>query len=54
MAAMVSVASKIGCTPKTLRSRVNKSEVNSGNKPGITSHAAAKIKQLEGENKELK
>ena len=43
-AAMVSVASKIGCTPETLRAWVNKSEVDSGNKPGVTSDAAAKIK----------
>jgi transposase-like protein len=44
---MVSVSSKIGCTPETLRSWVNKMEVDSGKKPGITSDAAAKIKELE-------
>lgn len=53
-AAVVAIASKIGCTPETLRAWINKSEVDSGNKSGVTSDAAAKIKQLERENKELK
>lgn len=53
-AAMVSVSSKIGRTPETLRAWVNKMEVDSGKKPGITSDAAAKIKELERENRELK
>lgn len=51
---MVSVSSKIGCTPETLRAWVNKMEVDSGKKPGVTSDAAAKIKELERENRELK
>ena len=53
-AALVSVSSKIGCTPETLRAWINKMEVDSGKKPGITSDAAAKIKELERENRELK
>lgn len=53
-AALVSISSKIGCTPETLRAWVNKMEVDSGKKPGVTSDAAAKIKELERENKELK
>ncbi len=53
-AALVSVSSKIGCTPETLRAWVNKMEVDSGKKPGVTSDAAAKIKELERENRELK
>ena len=53
-AALVSIASKIGCTPETLRSWVNKMEVDSGKKPGVTSDAAARMKELERENKELK
>lgn len=51
---MVSISSKIGCTPETLRAWVNKIEVNTGKKVGVTSDAAAKIKELERENKELK
>lgn len=53
-AALVSISSKIGCTPETLRAWVNKMEVDSGKRPGTTSDAAAKIKELERENKELK
>ena len=53
-AALVSIASKIGCTPETLRAWVNKMEVDSGKKPGVTSDAAARMKELERENKELK
>jgi transposase-like protein len=53
-AAIKSVASKIGCTPETLRSWLNKSEVDSGEKPGTTSDQAERLKQLERENRELK
>ena len=53
-AALVSVSSKIGCTPETLRAWINKMDVDSGKKPGVTSDAAAKIKELERENRELK
>ena len=53
-AAIKSVASKIGCTPETLRAWVNKSEVDEGVKPGITTDDAERIKTLERENRELK
>jgi transposase-like protein len=53
-AAIKSVASKIGCTPETLRSWLDKSEVDSGEKPGTTSYQAERLKQLERENRELK
>lgn len=43
-AAMVSIASKIGCTPETLRAWVNKMEVESGKRAGVPSDASAKIK----------
>jgi transposase-like protein len=52
-AAITSVAAKIGCTPETLRSWVNKMEVDSGAKPGVTTDQAARLKQLERENREL-
>ena len=42
-ATLVSIASKIGCTPETLRAWLNKIDVDSGKKPGLTSEAAAKI-----------
>ena len=52
-AAIQSVAAKIGCTPETLRSWVNKIEVDSGARPGVTTDQAARLKQLERENREL-
>lgn len=53
-AAINSVAAKIGCTPETLRSWVNKIEVDAGKRPGTTSEDAARLKELERENRELK
>ncbi|WKD48669.1 IS3 family transposase [Microbulbifer spongiae] len=53
-AAITSIASKIGCTPETLRSWVNKMEVDNGTKPGTTSSDAARLKELEREVRELK
>ena len=53
-AAITSVASKIGCTPETLRSWVNKMEVDQGIRSGTTSSDAEKLKELERENRELK
>ena len=53
-AATVSVASKIGCTPETLRSWIKKMEVDSGHSPGLTSDHSERMKILERENRELK
>ncbi len=53
-AATKSIAAKIGCTPETLRTWINKIEVDAGDKPGITSDQAEKMKALEKENQELK
>ena len=52
--AIQSIATKIGCTPETLRSWINKMEIDSGNKPGVTSDHAERMKALERENRELK
>lgn len=53
-AATKSVASKIGCTPETLRTWINKIEVDSGEKPGVTTDQALRTKELEREVRELK
>lgn len=53
-ATIQSVAGKIGYTPETLRSWVNKMEVDSGRKPGVTTDHAQRMKELERENRELK
>jgi transposase len=51
--AIVSIASKIGCTPETLRKWVRKTEVDTGRRGGLTSDDRARIKELERENREL-
>ena len=53
-AATVSIATKIGCTPETLRKWIMRTEVDSGKRAGLTSADRARIKELERENKELK
>ena len=53
-AAIQSVSSKIGCTPETLRSWINKLEVDNGTRPGVTTDQAQRLKELERENRELK
>ena len=52
--AIQSIAAKIGCTPETLRTWVNKREVDTGSKPGMTSDESKRMKALERENRELK
>jgi len=52
--AVVSIASKIGCTAETLRRWVRRAEVDSGRRTGLTSDERAKIKELERENRELR
>lgn len=53
-AAIKSVASKIGCTPETLRAWIEKSEVDAGVKPGVTTEQHERLKELERENRELR
>ena len=51
---ITSIAGMIGCTSETLRSWVNKMEVDSGTKSGVGSMEAARMKELERQNRELK
>ena len=53
-ATIVSIASKIGCTPETLRKWIMRTEIDSGQRAGLTSDDRARIKELERENKELR
>ena len=53
-AAAVSVAEKIGCTAQTLLEWVKKLEIDSGQKAGVTTEMATKMKALERENRELR
>ena len=52
--AIVSIASKIGCTPETLRKWVRRTEIDTGRRGGLTSDERARIKELERENRDLR
>jgi transposase len=53
-AAIGSIASKIGCTPETLRKWVRRAERDQGLRSGMTSSDRERLKALERENRELK
>ena len=52
--AIVSIASKIGCTAETLRRWVRRAERDTGVRPGMTSEDRERLKALERENRELR
>ena len=52
--AIVSIAAKIGCSAHTLNEWVKRSEVDSGQRVGIPSDTAERMKALERENRELR
>ena len=51
---IVSIASKIGCTPETLRKWVRRDEVDTGRRGDLTSDERARSQELERENRELR
>ena len=53
-AAIISVSSKIGCAPETLRKWVRQSERDLGRRAGLTSSERERLKALERENRELR
>ncbi len=53
-ATMASVASKIGCTPETLRKWVRQVERDQGMREGMTTDDRGRLKGLEREVKELR
>jgi transposase len=53
-AAISSIASKIGCTPETLRKWVRQAERDQGMRAGQTTAERDRIKALERENRELR
>ncbi len=53
-AALSSIASKIGCTPETLRKWVRRAETDQGQRSGMTTDDGDRLKKLERENKELR
>jgi transposase-like protein len=50
----MSIAGKIGCTAQTLNEWVKKAEVDSGQRAGVPTEMAEKMKALERENRELR
>ena len=53
-AAIVSIASKIGCTAETLRRWVRQAEKENGQREGLTTVERERLKALERENRELR
>jgi transposase len=53
-AAVVRVSKLVGVHPDTLRVWVRQTDINAGRRPGVTSDAAARIKELEREVRELR
>ena len=52
--AVTAIAPKIGCNPATLLSWVKRAEIDTGQRPGVTTAERERIKALERENKELR
>jgi transposase len=52
--AILSISAKIGCAPQTLNEWVKKVEVDTGQRGGVTTEQAEKMKALEREVRELK
>jgi transposase-like protein len=53
-AAVQSIAPKIGCVPQTLLSWVQRHEIDTGVRDGVTTAEAQRVKELEREVKELR
>lgn len=48
------IARQLGITPDTLRGWVKQAEIDQGDRPGLSTSDAERIKQLERENRELR
>jgi transposase-like protein len=53
-ATIESISTKIGCTAETLRRWVRQSEIDQGERGGISTNERERLKELERENRELK
>ena len=53
--AIKSIAAKLGIrSPETLRKWVRRSEIDTGQRPGVTTEESQKVKELKKENAELR
>jgi len=52
--AIQSIAQKVGVHKESLRIWVRRAEIDSGQRPGLTTEERERLKQLERENKELR
>ena len=52
--AIGSIGEKIGCSAETLRKWVRRAEIDSGDRPGVTTDERARMKELEREVRELR
>ncbi len=52
--AVLRIGPRVGMNPDTLRGWCKQAEVDAGQRPGTTTGDAAKLKELERENRELK
>ena len=48
------VGEQLGINPETLRNWVRQAEIDHGHRPGITTSEAARVAELEKENRELR
>jgi len=53
-AAIESIAAKVGCAPQTLHTWVKQYEIDAGQRDGVSTADAQRIKELERENRELR
>src|SRR3954447_6617038 len=53
-AAVTSIAAKIGCTPQTLHDWVKKAEVDSGQRAGLPTATAERLRRRKGQSGELR
>ena len=53
-AAVGRIGPRVGIVPDTLRGWCKQAEIDTGRRPGVTTAEAARIRELEGEVRELK
>ena len=53
-AAIISVSSKLGMTPETLRTWVRRAQIDGGLRPGLSTDERTRLKELEKEVRDLR